>query len=81
MRVMVRLGDIELSDESYQESLDLDDANQEADLSVPGKSGYKKQSTHANRHPRQPLTPPENVELGGREVTGQYSTTLPKYHA
>ena len=25
--------------------------------------GYEGRSTHANRHPRQPLTPPENVAL------------------
>ena len=34
LRVMVRMGDVELSDESHQERLDLDDANQEVSASL-----------------------------------------------
>ena len=66
LRVMVRMRDIELLDESHQERLHLYDATTKQVFSVPGESKrYERRSTHANRHPMQLLTPPENVELGG----------------
>jgi len=64
LRVVVRRGDIKLSDESNQERLHLDYAIQTPLLGVPGSEWYKRRSTHATRHPMQFLTPPENVELG-----------------
>jgi len=38
LRVMVRMGDVESLDESYQEYLHLDDTTQELDLSIPRES-------------------------------------------
>ena len=68
---MIRMRDVEFSDQSHQERLHLDDPIQRAVLSVPGSEKYKIRSTYANRHPRQPLTPPENVQLGEQEVNTQ----------
>jgi len=60
---MIRMGDVEFSDESHQEGLHLDNPAQKVVFSSRKSKGHERLSTHATRHPRQLLTPPENVEL------------------
>lgn len=42
LRVMIRLGNVELSDQSHQECLHLDNTIQEAALSIPGRANNTK---------------------------------------
>ena len=65
LRVAIRMGDIEPSDDGRQRRLHLDRAIRGRISAFWGElTTSKRRSMHVNRHPMQLLTPPENVALG-----------------
>ena len=65
LRVVIRMGNIEPSDDGHQKRSHPDHAIREADSAFwKERAVGERRLTHVNRHPMQLLTPPENVAPG-----------------